>query len=197
MSNQTHLMAASSNGTTPRERGSNRDSERVSHDTPVYDLGISSPPAPAKHTSKGVLVTASVKVPLAVKEAWSREAARRGIKLSEHLRQMLQLVDQSWTEADKACPPEHAQRGKQPRRERRMGCAIARPWSPEHAAMLGAMLQIHAQLRQLSRNAGDAGQPASTAELIELNARLAQIHRRVESLCWDRVMRRSARSGEA
>ena len=140
-----------------------------------------------------VLVTASVKVPLEVKEAWSREAARRGIKLSEHLRQMLQLVDQSWTEADKACPPEHAQRGKQPRRERRMGCAIARPWSPEHAAMLGAMLQIHAQLR----NAGDAGQPASTAELIELNARLAQIHRRVESLCWDRVMRRSARSGEA
>ncbi len=197
MSNQTHLMAASSNGTTPRERGSNRDSERVSQDTPVYDLGISSPPAPAKHTSKGVLVTASVKVPLEVKEAWSREAARRGIKLSEHLRQMLQLVDQSWTEADKACPPEHAQRGKQPRRERRMGCAIARPWSPEHAAMLGAMLQIHAQLRQLSRNAGDAGQPASTAELIELNARLAQIHRRVESLCWDRVMRRSARSGEA
>ena len=101
MSNQTHLMAASSNGTTPRERGSNRDSERVSQDTPVYDLGISSPPAPAKHTSKGVLVTASVKVPLEVKEAWSREAARRGIKLSEHLRQMLQLVDQSWTEADK------------------------------------------------------------------------------------------------
>jgi len=60
---------------------------------------------------------------------------------------------------------------------------------------MGVLLQIHAELRQLQRAAGDAGQASSASQLIELNSQLSRLSRRLDSCCAQFAMDRPRKRG--
>ena len=158
-------------------------SQGGSQSTPVY-LSVA-----ARRRSRGgkpdrpVLVTASLKVPPQVKARWSSEASRRGIRLSEHLRLLLESVDPCCAEDGKNSESDQTPDDMPGQRDRRIRWVAARRWSPQHGEMMGVLLQIQAELRQIQRAVGDAGQASSTSDLIELNALLSRLSRRLDSCC--------------
>ena len=158
-------------------------SQGGSQSTPVY-LSRSALPRPRRRKADGAaLVTASLKVPQELKALWSSEASRRGIRLSEHLRLLLQSVDPSRAEDGKNCESDQAPDEVPAQRDCRIRWVAARRWSPQHGALMGVLLQIHAELRQIQRAAGDSGQASSPSHLIELNSQLSRLSSRLDACC--------------
>ena len=158
-------------------------SQGGSQSTPVYFAGATLPRALRRNAGRAGLVTVSLKVPPQIKARWSAEASRRGIRLSEYMRLLLQSVDPSCAEDGKSCESDQPPDDVPAQLDRRIRWVAARPWSPQHGAMMGVLLQIQGELRQIQRAVGDAGQASSTSDLIELNALLSRLSRRLDSCC--------------
>ena len=170
-------------------------SQGGSQSTPVYFAGATLPRALRRNAGRAGLVTVSLKVPPQIKARWSAEASRRGIRLSEYMRLLLQSVDPSCAEDGKSCESVPAPEEIPSQLDRRIRWVAARPWSPKHGALMGVLLQIHAELRQLQRAAGDAGQASSASQLIELNSQLSRLSRRLDSCCAQFAMDRPRKRG--
>ena len=158
-------------------------SQGGSQSTPVYFAGATLPRALRRNAGRAGLVTVSLKVPPQIKARWSAEASRRGIRLSEYMRLLLQSVDPSRAEDGKNCESDQAPDEVPAQRDCRIRWVAARRWSPQHGALMGVLLQIHAELRQIQRAAGDSGQASSPSHLIELNSQLSRLSRRLDACC--------------
>ena len=170
-------------------------SQGGSQSTPVYFAGATLARALRRNAGRAGLVTASLKVAPQVKARWSDEASRRGIRLSEYLRLLLQSGDPSCAEDGKSCESDQAPDEVPAQRDRRIRWVAARRWSPQHGAMMGVLLQIQGELRQIQRAVGDTGQACSTSHLIELNAQLSRLSRRLDSCCAQFAMDRPRKRG--
>ena len=158
-------------------------SQGGSQSTPVYFAGATLPRALRRNAGRAGLVTVSLKVPPQIKARWSAEASRRGIRLSEYMRLLLQSVYPSCAEDGKSCESDQAADEVPAPRDRRIRWVAARRWSPQHGEMMGVLLQIHAELRQIQRAACDSGQASSASDLIELNSQLSRLSRRLDACC--------------
>jgi hypothetical protein len=170
-------------------------SQGGSQSTPVYFEGATRPRALRRKEGRAGLVTASLKVPRQVKARWSSEASRRGIRLSEYLRLLLQSGGPSCAEDGKSCESDQAADEVPAPRDRRIRWVAARRWSPQHGEMMGVLLQIHAELRQIQRAACDSGQASSASDLIELNSQLSRLSRRLDACCAQFALDKPSKRG--
>ncbi len=131
------------------------------------------------------MVTVSLKCPPALKRVWTARAKADGFSLSRYL-------------LDRLSEPAHAPTPELPSevpgtpapdpisaparvRESRVRWVRARRWSAEHARLLAAMFQVHAELRQLHRSVSSVGERMTVDDMVWLNEHLSDLRQQVEA----------------